>query len=84
MVIHLLTQPHTTRPITFPNPSLPHSWLSRRLSSKAITCQSKRCRFNPWVWRRKWQPTAVFLLGKFHAQRNLAGYSPRGHRVSHN
>ena len=22
-------------------------------------------------WRRKWQPTLVFLPGKFHAQRNL-------------
>ena len=25
---------------------------------------------------RKWQPTAVFLPGKSHGQRNLAGYSP--------
>ena len=24
-------------------------------------------------WRRKWQPTLVFLPGKFHRQRNLAG-----------
>ena len=31
-------------------------------------------------WRRKWQPIPVFLPGKFHAQRDLAGYSP-GHRV---
>ena len=27
-------------------------------------------------WRRKWQPTPVFLPGKSHGQRNLAGYSP--------
>ena len=27
---------------------------------------------------RKWQPTQVFLPGKFHGQRSLAGYSPRG------
>jgi len=27
-------------------------------------------------WRRKWQPTPVFLPGKFHGQRNLVGYSP--------
>ena len=37
-------------------------------------------RFNPWVrnipWRRKWQPTPVFLSGKFHEQRSLAGSSP--------
>ena len=40
----------------------------------------KRHRFNPWVrkipWRRKWQPTPVFLPGKFHGQRILAGHSP--------
>ena len=39
----------------------------------------KRSGFDPWVgtipWRRKWQPTPVFLPGKFHGQRNLAGYS---------
>ena len=29
-------------------------------------------------WRRKWQPTPVFLLGKSHGQRSLAGYSPWG------
>ena len=28
-------------------------------------------------WRRKWQPSPVFLPGKFHGQRSLAGYSPR-------
>ena len=27
-------------------------------------------------WRRKWQPTLVFLPGKFHRQRSLLGYSP--------
>ena len=26
-------------------------------------------------WRRKWQPTPVFLPGKFHGQRSLVGYS---------
>ena len=25
-------------------------------------------------WRRKWQPTPVFLPGEFHGQRSLAGY----------
>ena len=28
------------------------------------------------LWRRKWQPTPVFLPGEFHGQRSLAGYSP--------
>ena len=27
-------------------------------------------------WRRKWQPTPVFLPGESHGQRCLAGYSP--------
>ena len=26
------------------------------------------------TWRRKWQPTPVFLPGKFHEQRSLVGY----------
>ena len=40
--------------------------------------------FDPWVrkilWRRKWQPTPVFLPGKSHGQRSLADYrgSPLG------
>ena len=42
--------------------------------------------FDPWVgkipWRRKWQPTPVFLLGESHGQRSLAGYSPRGCKES--
>ena len=28
----------------------------------------------------KWQPTPVLLPGKSHRQRNLAGYSPWGHK----
>ena len=27
-------------------------------------------------WRREWLPTTVFLPGKFHGQKSLAGYSP--------
>jgi len=49
-----------------------------------------KCRrhgFYPWVrkipWRRKWQPTSVFLPGKSHGQRRLAGYSPWGRRDRH-
>ena len=38
--------------------------------------------FDPWVgkipWRRKWQPTLVFLPGKSHGQRTLVGYSTWG------
>ena len=41
--------------------------------------------FDPWVgkipWRRKWQPTPVFLPGKSHRQRSLVGYSPRCYKM---
>ena len=54
-------------------------------SAKDSPCQRrrhKRCGFDPWVrkipWSRKWQPTPVFLPGKFHGQRSLVGYSPWG------
>ena len=40
----------------------------------------RRNEFNPWVGR-KWQPTPVFLLGKFQGQRSLTGYSTWDHRV---
>ena len=39
------------------------------------------------TWRRKWQPTPVFLPREFLGQRSLAGYSPYspwGGRVRHN
>ena len=56
------------------------------LSGKEPACQCRRHRFNPWVrkmpWRRKWQPTPVFLPGKCHGERSLAGYSPWGHKES--
>ena len=34
------------------------------------------------MWTRKWQSTAVFLPGKPHGRRSLAGYSPWGCRES--
>ena len=33
-------------------------------------------------WRRKWQPTPVFLPGEAHGRRSLVGYSPRGRKES--
>ena len=58
------------------------------LSGKEFPCQYRRCEFNPWVgkipWKRKWQPTPVFLRGKSHGQRSLLGYSLWGpKRVRH-
>ena len=34
-------------------------------------------------WRRKWQPTAVFLPGESHGQRSLVGYIHGVARVGH-
>ena len=37
-----------------------------------------------WSWKRKWQPTPVFLPGKSYGQRSLVGYRPWGcQRVGH-
>ena len=33
-------------------------------------------------WRRKWQPSPVFLPGESHGQRSLVGYSARGRKES--
>ena len=47
-------------------------------------CQYRRRRLDPWVgkipWKRKWQPTPVFLPGASPGQRSLAGYSPWAHK----
>ena len=58
------------------------------LSSKESACQCRRCGLHPWVgkspWRKKWQPTQVFLPVKSHGQRSLVGYSTWGSkRVRH-
>ena len=34
------------------------------------------------MWKRKWQPTPLFLPGESHGQRSLEGYSPRGLKES--
>ena len=60
------------------------------LSEWGICLQCRRHRrrgFDPWVgkipWRRKLQPTPIFLPGKSR-QNSLVGYSPWGSRVGHN
>ena len=54
-------------------------------SGKEPACQCRRHKrhwFDPWVgkilWRRKWQPTPVFLPGESHGQMSLVGCSPWG------
>ena len=57
--------------------------LPRQISGKEPSCQSS---FDPWLgkipWRKKWQPTPIFLPGEHNGQRSLAGYSPWDHRES--
>ena len=57
------------------------------VSGKESACQCRRHKrhdFDRWVGKipgsRKWHPTPVFLPGKFHGQRSLAGYSPWGRK----
>ena len=68
-------------------PSLSFNWnpvdlgLSWQLSGKESACQYRRCRLDPLVrkipWRRKRQPTPVFLPGESREQRSLVGCSPQ-------
>ena len=57
-------------------------------SGKEPTCQCKRRRFDPWMgkipWRRKWQPTPVFLPGESQWTEEPGGLQSIGsHRVRH-
>ena len=61
--------------------------LPRYRSSKESACQCRRGGLDPWVrnipWRRKWQPTPVFLPGESHGKGSLVGCSSGGCRVRH-
>ena len=49
-------------------------WTARRSNLSIVK------KINPEYWRRKWQPTPVFLPGKSHGRRSLVGYSPWGRK----
>ena len=57
-------------------------WFSGKESARIVRdrLQCRRPGLDPSVrkipWRRKWQPTPVFLPREFHGQRSLVGYSP--------
>ena len=88
-VWYFTSRRHLTSLVETVNSSLNY-WkpeIFRWLSGKESACQCRRHRrhgFDPWVrkisWRRKWQSTLVFLLGKFHGQRSLVDYSPWDHK----
>ena len=56
------------------------------ICQQSVCLQCRRPGFDPWAgkipWRRKWQPTPVFLPGESHGQRTLIGYSPWGRKES--
>ena len=59
------------------------------LRSKESSCNARDARDTGLIpesgrspWRRKWQPTPVFLSGKSHGQRSLTSYSPWFHKES--
>ena len=65
-------------------PQFPCQYHGERASQVALLVKNlptnagdiKICGFRKIPWRRKWQPTPVFLPGESHGQRSLAGYSP--------
>ena len=78
--LNVLALPGTpVSPPALDTPS-PTSGLPRWLGSKESTYQFRRLGFYPWVgkilWRRKRQPTPIFLPEKSQGQRSLAVYSP--------
>ena len=65
---------------------LPHGSAGKEFACN--TGDTKRHDLNPWVrkipWRRKWQPTLVFLLEKFHGQEPGELHSVGSQRVGCN
>ena len=62
-------------------------YISGGAGGKEHACRCRRQESDPWVgkippWRRKRQPTPIFLPGESRGQRSLVGYSPWGHRES--
>ena len=62
--------------------------LPRWLSSEESACQSRRQVFDPWVgkipWRRKWQPTPVFLPKNLMIEELDGPQSMGSQRAGHN
>ena len=64
-----------------------HTHTASQVASWSRIClQCRRHRFDPWVrripWRRKWQPTPVFLPRKSQGQSSLVGLNPWGFEES--
>ena len=76
--------PRSSLMLTVDNSASPGGTSGKELTSQCR--RHKRRRFDLCVgnipWKRAWQPTPVFLPGKSHEERSLAGYSPWSHKES--
>ena len=70
MCVYIYTHIHT------------HTGFTGDSVGRRIHLQCRRHRLDPWVkkipWRRKWQPTPVFLPVKSYSQKSLLGYFAMG------
>ena len=77
-IVHAVAKSRTQlKQFHFHQASLVAQWVKSLSARKKTQGQS-------WVskilWRRKWQPTPIFLPGEFHGQRSIVGYSPWDHK----
>ena len=60
--------------------------MAQQVKNPPVMHEMQETQVQLWVgkifWRRKWQPTPVFLPEKSHEQRSLVGYSPKGRKES--
>ena len=60
--------------------------MAQQVKNPPAMQETQEPRLDPWVgkipWRRAWQPTPLFLLGKSYGPRSLASHSPWGHKES--
>ena len=80
--------PSSPRALSVVKPPKAHlTSLSKMSGSRLVTTPSwlseslRLFFFVQFFWSRKWQPTPVFLPGKFQELRSLAGYRPWGPQV---
>ena len=75
--ITLPTKVHLVKTMVFPVVMYGcESWTVKKAERRRIDA------FELWCWRRKWQPTPVFLPGECQGQESLVGCHLWGHTVS--